>query len=86
MYIQNPSIHLQEQIKRAFGDSNIIEEIHQKYEMVTEKIIRSINIELDKRVIGQKAVKEQILKAIFQIKLMKKFIYLFKKTKEDVKL
>ena len=66
MYIQNPSIHLQEQIKRAFGDSNIIEEIHQKYEMVTEKIIRSINIELDKRVIGQKAVKEQILKAIFQ--------------------
>ena len=66
MYIQNPSIHLQEQTKRAFGDSNIIEEIHQKYEMVTEKIIRSINIELDKRVIGQKAVKEQILKAIFQ--------------------
>lgn len=29
MYIQNPPIHLQEQIKRAFGDLNIIEEIPQ---------------------------------------------------------
>ena len=35
--------------------------------MVTEKTIRSINIEFDKRVIGQQAVKEQILKAIFPI-------------------
>lgn len=67
MYIQNPPIHLQEQIKRAFGDLNIIEEIPQKYNMVTEKTIRSINIEFDKRVIGQQAVKEQILKAIFPI-------------------
>ena len=65
--IQNPPIHLQEQIKRAFGDLNIIEEIPQKYNMVTEKTIRSINIEFDKRVIGQQAVKEQILKAIFPI-------------------
>lgn len=67
MYIQNPPIHLQEQIKRAFGDLNIIEEIPQKYNMVTKKTIRSINIEFDKRVIGQQAVKEQILKAIFPI-------------------
>ena len=67
MYIQNPPIHLQEQIKRAFGDLNIIEEIPQKYNMVTDKTIRSINIEFDKRVIGQQAVKEQILKAIFPI-------------------
>ena len=48
MYIQNPPIHLQEQIKRVFGEENIIKEIHQNYNMVTEEIIRGINIEFDK--------------------------------------
>ena len=67
MYIQNPPIHLQEQIKWVFGEENIIKEIHQNYNMVTEEIIRGINIEFDKRVIGQQAVKEQILKSIFPI-------------------
>ena len=54
MYIQNPPIHLQEQINRVFGEENIIKEIHQNYN-------------IDKRVIGQQKVKEQILKSIFPI-------------------
>ncbi len=67
MYIQNPPIHLQEQINRAFREENIIKEIHQNYNMVTEETIRKINSEFDKRVIGQQKVKEQILKSIFPI-------------------
>lgn len=67
MYIQNPPIHLQEQIKRVFGDSDIIKEIHQDYNTVTEKTIREIYTEFDERIIGQQSVKEQILKTIFPI-------------------
>ena len=65
MYIQNPPIHLQEQINRVFGDMNIIEEIHQKYNVVTEETIREINTQFDKRIIGQEQVKMQMLKTIY---------------------
>ena len=67
MYIQNPPIHLQEQINRVFGDMNIIEEIHQKYNVVTEETIREINTQFDKRIIGQEQVKMQMLKTIYPI-------------------
>ena len=67
MYIQNPPIHLQEQIKRAFDSTGIVEEIHQNYNVITEKTIKEINADFDKRIIGQQSVKEQILKSIFPI-------------------
>lgn len=43
MYIQNQPIYLQEQINKTFGEENIIKEIHQNYNMVTEETIRGIN-------------------------------------------
>ena len=35
--------------------------------MITEKTIKEINADFDKRIIGQQSVKEQILKSIFPI-------------------
>lgn len=67
MYIQNPPIHLKEQIYRVYGVPELIDEIHQNYNVVTEETIVRINKEFDHRIIGQHKVKEQILKTIFPI-------------------
>ena len=67
MYIQNPPIHLQEQLKRVYASDGIIEEIHQKYHTITKQTILDIDHEFDQRIIGQESVKIQLLKAIFPI-------------------
>jgi ATP-dependent Clp protease ATP-binding subunit ClpA len=67
MYIQNPPMHLLEQIYRVYGDKNIIQEKRQDYEVITEKSIVTINNDFDNRIIGQNAVKQQLLKAIFPV-------------------
>jgi ATP-dependent Clp protease ATP-binding subunit ClpA len=67
MYIQNPPVHLLEQIYRVYGDKNIIQEKRQDYEVITEKSIVTINNDFDNRIIGQNAVKQQLLKAIFPV-------------------
>lgn len=67
MYIQNPPIHLLEQLNRVYGSMHIISEIHQAYNIVTEETIRTINDEFDNRIIGQELVKMQLLKTIYPI-------------------
>ncbi|PNV63195.1 AAA family ATPase [Clostridium sp. chh4-2] len=67
MFIQNPPIHLQEQINRVFGDKNIIQSKHQEYSILTKDAIRQIYTNYDNRILGQEVVKEQLLKSLFPV-------------------
>lgn len=67
MYIQNPPFHLLEQIKRVYGDKDIISEEGQEYQVIDENSIRTINDSFSNRIIGQEQVKQQLLKAIYPV-------------------
>lgn len=67
MYIQNPPVHLLDQIRRVYGEKNIISETRQEYQPVEENSIRTINDDFGKRIIGQENVKQQLLKSIFPV-------------------
>lgn len=42
MYIQNPPALLRDQVERVYGDKGIIKTEHQKYNVISEDIIRQI--------------------------------------------
>ena len=67
MYIQNPPLHLSEQLYRAYGDKKIIEEVRQEYNGLTENILKLIYNDYDKRIIGQEKVKNHLLKTIYPV-------------------
>ena len=67
MYIQNPPALLRDQVERVYGDKGIIKAEHQKYNVISEDIIRQIYTGFDRRIIGQKAVKKKLLKALYPI-------------------
>lgn len=67
MYIQNPPVHLLEQLKRVYHDKDIIAEDCQDYQVIDEKRIRIINANFSSRIIGQEQVKQQLLKAIYPV-------------------
>ena len=67
MYIQNPPALLRDQVERVYGDKGIIKTEHQKYNVISEDIIRQIYTGFDRRIIGQKAVKKKLLKALYPI-------------------
>ena len=67
MYIQNPPALLFDQVKRVYGDSCEIETKNQKYNGISEDIIKSIYTGFDNRIIGQKSVKMKLLKALYPL-------------------
>ena len=67
MYIQNPPALLRDQVERVYGDKGIIKTEHQKYNVISEDIIRQIYTGFYRRIIGQKAVKKKLLKALYPI-------------------
>lgn len=67
MYIQNPPLHLSEQLYRAYGDKKIIEEVRQEYNGLTEDILKLFYNDYDKRIIGQEKVKNHLLKTIYPV-------------------
>ena len=67
MYIQNPPALLFDQVKRVYGDSCEIETKNQKYNGISEDIIKSIYTGFDDRIIGQKSVKMKLLKALYPL-------------------
>ncbi|MEG0959977.1 MAG: AAA family ATPase [Erysipelotrichaceae bacterium] len=67
MYIQNPPLHLLEQLNRVYGDKDIIQNEHQKYSVLTADTIRKIYSEYDSRILGQEKVKELLLKSIYPV-------------------
>lgn len=67
MYIQNPPIHLLEQLNRVYGDKNIIQNEHQKYSILTAELMRVIYSGYDSRILGQEKVKELLLKSIYPV-------------------
>lgn len=67
MYIQNPPVHLLEQLRRVYGDKNIISEKCQEYRIIDDNCIRTINDNFINRIIGQDAVKQQLLKTIYPV-------------------
>ena len=54
MYIQNPPIHISEQLHRIYDDKNIIQEIQQPYNGITKTIIQQFYNGYDDKIIGQK--------------------------------
>lgn len=67
MYIQNPPALLFDQVKRVYGDSCEIETKNQKYNGISEDIIKNIYTGFDDRIIGQKSVKMKLLKALYPL-------------------
>lgn len=67
MYIQNPPLHISEQLYRIYGDKNIITEETQKYAKVSEKIVKKIFSEYDGKIIGQERAKMALLQALYPL-------------------
>ncbi len=65
MYIQNPPSYLRDQVIRAFEGN--VEEITQDYIPITADVIKTINRDFSKKIMGQEAAKEALLKAIYPI-------------------
>lgn len=67
MYIQNPPALLLDQVERVYGDSCEIKPKNQKYNAISEDIIKSIYAGFDDRIIGQESVKMKLLKALYPL-------------------
>ena len=67
MYIQNPPALLLDQVERVYGDSCEIKPKHQKYNAISEDIIKRIYAGFDDRIIGQESVKMKLLKALYPL-------------------
>ena len=59
MYIQNPPALLLDQVERVYGDSCEIKPKHQKYNAISEDIIKRIYAGFDDRIIGQESVENE---------------------------
>lgn len=64
IFLHNPPLQISNQIERLYPKT-IIE--RQEYKSITEDIIKKIALNYDEKVIGQKNVKNQILKAIMPL-------------------
>lgn len=67
MYIQNPPVHITEQLHRLFDKTNILEERTQEYKRVTTQTIIDINKEYDSVIIGQNNAKMHVLEALYPL-------------------
>ena len=67
MYIQNPPALLRDQVERIYGEKDIIKVDEQKYNIISEDIVKRIYLEFDNRIIGQESVKMKLLKALYPI-------------------
>ena len=67
MYIQNPPALLLDQVERVYGDSCEIKPEHQKYNAISEDIIKNIYLGFNNRIIGQESVKIKLLKALYPL-------------------
>ncbi|MFV0363241.1 MAG: AAA family ATPase [Suipraeoptans sp.] len=65
MYIQNPPLHISEQLHRLYDEKNIIEEKVQPYKKINQKLLKQINSEYDNIIIGQEKAKTKILQALY---------------------
>lgn len=67
MYIQNPPIHISEQLHRIYDDKNIIQEIQQPYNGITKTIIQQFYNGYDDKIIGQEIAKMKVLQALYPL-------------------
>ena len=67
MYIQNPPALLRDQVERIYAERDIIKVDEQKYNIISEDIVKRIYLEFDNRIIGQESVKMKLLKALYPI-------------------
>ena len=65
MYIQNPPLHISEQLHRLYDEENIIEEKVQSYKEIDQDLFKQINSEYDNIIIGQEKVKIEVLQALY---------------------
>ena len=67
MYIQNPPIHISEQLHRIYDDKNIIQEIKQPNNGITKTIIQQFYNGYDDKIIGQEIAKMKVLQALYPL-------------------
>lgn len=67
MYLQNPPWHIVKQLRRMYGENNIIEEIMQEYSNVSTEMIKKIHDNYDNNIIGQPYVKKQLLQSLYPL-------------------
>ena len=67
MYIQNPPALLRDQVERIYAERDIIKVDEQKYNIISEDIVKRIYLGFDNRIIGQESVKMKLLKALYPI-------------------
>lgn len=67
MYIQNPPIHISEQLHRIYDEKNIIQEIQQPYNGITKTIIQQFYNGYDDKIIGQEIAKMKVLQALYPL-------------------
>ena len=67
MYIQNPPIHISEQLHRIYDEKNIIQEIQQPYNGITKTIVQQFYNGYDDKIIGQEIAKMKVLQALYPL-------------------
>lgn len=67
MYIQNPPIHISEQLHRIYDEKNIIQEIRQPYNGITKTILQQFYNGYDDKIIGQEIAKMKVLQALYPL-------------------
>lgn len=67
MYIQNPPKHISEQLHRIYDENDIIQEIQQSYNGITQTIIQQFYTGYDDRIIGQNKAKMEVLQALYPL-------------------
>lgn len=69
MYLQNPPWRIIKQLRRVYGECDIIEEKSQEYENISVKTIQSIYDNYEDNIIGQQNVKKQLLQSLYPLTL-----------------
>lgn len=67
MHIQNPPIHISEQLHRIYDEKNIIQEIQQPYNGITKTILQQFYNGYDDKIIGQEIAKMKVLQALYPL-------------------
>ena len=67
MYVQNPPLHISEQLHRLYDVTGNIEVVRQSYSKVDKNVILKFNAEYDDKIIGQENVKTNILQALYPL-------------------
>lgn len=65
MYIQNPPLHISEQLHRLYDENNIIDVVVQPYKRINQTLLKKIHSEYDNIIIGQEKAKMNILQALY---------------------